>query len=220
MNKLTKRLKLISDLVSGDIIADVGCDHGKLTKELLDKNKINFAYISDISSASLQKAIDLLSSYPTKFQAICCDGLLGYKDAKIDECIIAGMGGYEIMKIIDNSPINIDTFILAPQHDIIELKKYLNNHNFDIDFDIIILDKGKFYNIIKCRRVEYQSQINEFNLYFGKDNFTNPLSDIDKYIDKHLAKFRDIKAKQKSPNDKIDEQIRLFEKAKKELRYE
>ena len=220
MNKLTKRLKLISELVSKDIIADVGCDHGKLAKELLDTNKIKFAYISDISSASLQKAIDLLGGYPTKFQAICCDGLMGYKGCKIDECIIAGMGGYEIMKIIDNSPIDIDTFILAPQHDIIELKKYLNSHNFDIDFDIIILDKGKFYNIIKCRRVKYQVQIDEFNLYFGKDNFVNPLSDIDKYIDKYLAKFRDIKSKQKSSNEKIDKQISLFEKAKKEIRYE
>ena len=218
------RLQEIANQIENvNVVADIGADHGYLTKMLIEQGRAKHVIATDISKPSLQKTEMLAKrfGFENKIETRVGDGLDPiFKEDKVEVCVIAGMGGYEIMKIIDNSPINIDTFILAPQHDIIELKKYLNNHNFDIDFDIIILDKGKFYNIIKCRRVEYQSQINEFNLYFGKDNFTNPLSDIDKYIDKYLAKFRDIKAKQKSPNDKIDEQIRLFEKAKKELRYE
>ena len=63
MNKLTKRLQVIFDLVSSRVIADVGCDHGKLTKALFDENKIDFAYVSDISKLSLEKAIKLLKDY-------------------------------------------------------------------------------------------------------------------------------------------------------------
>lgn len=220
MNKLSKRLNLICDLVNGRVIADVGCDHGKLTRELFDKGKIDYAYVSDISSASLQKAIDLLSPFAGKFEAICCDGLQKYPQVRIDECIIAGMGGYEIMKIMRNAKIDIKTYILSPQHDIIELKEYLIQNNFEIVFDIIILDKGKFYNIIKCNRSNKKCTLDGFSMHFGKDNFVDSRSDICKYIDKNLAKYIEIKNNQKVQNDKIDRQISLLKKAKKELNYE
>ena len=59
MIKISFRLKFISSLVDERIVADVGCDHGKLVRKLFDENKIDFAYVSDISRGSLQKAIDL-----------------------------------------------------------------------------------------------------------------------------------------------------------------
>lgn len=219
MNKLTKRLDLICNLVESRKIADVGCDHGKLTRELFERNKIDFAYISDISNPSLQKAINLLYPYSGRFKAICCDGLQGY-DENIDECIIAGMGGYEIMKIIKNSPIDVKSYILAPQHDIIELKKFLISNYFEIIFDIIILDKGKFYNIIKCKKSTKLCNLSDYDLYFGKENFSNNLSDISKYLDKYLEMFQKIKENQKNIDEELNHKIYLFQKAKKEIDYE
>lgn len=219
MNKLTKRLTLISDLIEEKIIADVGCDHGKLTRFLFDEGKIDFAYISDISEPSLKKAIDILSPYQGRFSSICCDGLKGYESSvQIDECVIAGMGGFEIKKIIENSPISINKYILAPQHDEIELKKYLIENNYKIVFDIIILDKGKFYNIIKCVKCDKKTQISDFNLYFGKDNFTSKLSDLSEFVDKKLEKLLEIRSQQKVKSLELDQKICFFEKAKKELK--
>ncbi len=219
MNKLTKRLTLISDLIDEKIIADVGCDHGKLTRFLFDEGKIDFAFVSDISEQSLMKAIDILSPYQGRFLSICCDGLKGYEsNAKIDECVIAGMGGFEIKKIIENSPITINKYILAPQHDEIELKKYLIENNFKIDFDIIILDKGKFYNIIKCVKSDKKLKADEFDLMFGKDNFTNKLSDLSQFVNKKLDKLLEIKSRQKVKSLELDQKICFFEKAKKELK--
>ena len=63
MNKMSKRLIKISELVSGKIVADVGCDHGKLAKSLLDNKKVDFIYVSDISAESLKKAEVLLANY-------------------------------------------------------------------------------------------------------------------------------------------------------------
>ena len=123
MIKISFRLKFISSLVDERIVADVGCDHGKLVRKLFDENKIDFAYVSDISRGSLQKAIDLLKDKKDKIKAICCDGLSGYDESKIDECIIAGMGGYEILNIIKNSKVDIQKYILAPQHDNLVLKE-------------------------------------------------------------------------------------------------
>lgn len=219
MNKLSKRLNTICSLVESRVIADVGCDHGKLTLELFNKKAIDFAYISDISKPSLQKAIDLLNMNNCKFKAICCDGLEGYRE-DIDECIIAGMGGYEILKIIQNADINVKSFILSPQHDILELKKFLIENKYAITFDIIILDKGKFYNIIKCKKVDKICEMSEFDMYFGKDNFSNNLSDIDKYVDKYLNMYKEIINKNNRLEDNLNKKISLFEKAKKEIEYE
>ncbi len=220
MNKLSKRLTVLSDLVDGKIVADVGCDHGKLVRHLFDEQKIDFAYVSDISQDSLNKAIILLQKYQGKFKAICCDGLTKYGDAKIDQCVIAGMGGFEILNIIDKSNVKIPSYVLSPQHDQIELKKYLVSHNFKITFDIIISDKGKFYNIIKCEKSKETSSYTEFDLMFGKSNFESPLSDIKDYIDYNLKMLYQIKNNQKTTDDKVEKNIRLFEKAKKELNYE
>ena len=214
MNKLSKRLQVIFDLVSSRVIADVGCDHGKLTKALFDENKIEFAYVSDISKLSLEKAIKLLKDYDGKFGAICCDGLSDYKGQDIGECIIAGMGGSEIIKIIENSPIEISKYILSPQHNEIDVKKFMISCGYDITYDIIILDKGKFYNIFKCEKSAEIQEVSDYDLIFGKQNFSSDMSDIKKYVEVYLEKYRKIF--QQNNSQKTENLIKLFEIAKKE----
>ena len=99
MNKLGKRLEVIASLVDRKRIADVGCDHGKLAYYLLDNGISDYAVVSDISRPSLNKAIDILSKTKYNFDYICCDGLSGYSGYNVDQAIIAGMGGDEIIKI-------------------------------------------------------------------------------------------------------------------------
>ena len=38
--KLDKRLRSIVDLVDGDALADVGCDHGKVSIACLDRKSV------------------------------------------------------------------------------------------------------------------------------------------------------------------------------------
>ena len=180
MNKISKRLNVIKSLVDEKIVCDVGCDHGKLAKALIDEKLVDFIYISDISKPSLHKAEILLGDYDN-FKSIHCDGLLGYNGLNIDECIISGMGGDEIINIIKLSPIKINKFILSPQHNIVGLKKFMINNGYKITDDIIIKDKNKFYNIIKfiLGKSDYPS---EFELYFGKINNQSKYSDLDEYV--------------------------------------
>ena len=183
MINLSKRLLSIANVVSGNVIADVGCDHGKLAFYLLETKKCNFAYVSDISKPSLDKAISLLTSKNLSFRAICTNGLKDYNSIdNIDECVISGMGGFEIIKIISNSPININTYILSPQHNIIDVKKFMIENNYFITYDKVIKDENKFYNIIKCEKTNVAKKFNEFDLYFGKNNFEGSLSDFEDYL--------------------------------------
>ena len=138
MIKISKRLLKISELVKGNIVADVGCDHGKLSEYLLKQKLCEKVIVSDISKSSLQKAINLLSKEKLNFESIHCNGLVGYKDKVIDECIISGMGGDEIIKIISSSPIDIKSYILSPQHNIIDVKKFMLDNGFMLTFDKIV----------------------------------------------------------------------------------
>lgn len=170
MCKLPKRLKLIYGLVDEKVVADVGCDHGKLAYELLRSKKCDFVYVSDISAPSLKKAEMLLGEYKN-FEAICCDGLKGYKDKIVDECVISGMGGEEIMGIISSSPIEIDKFILSPQKNEVKVKEFMLNLGYGIEFDKIMFDKGKFYRVFKCVKGSALRPKDKVELEFGADSF-------------------------------------------------
>ena len=61
--KLDYRLSEIASNVTGKVICDIGCDHGKLSYHLLNAGVVDFAYISDISAPSLEKAVNLLNYY-------------------------------------------------------------------------------------------------------------------------------------------------------------
>lgn len=192
MSKISKRLEIITSLVNKKHVCDVGCDHGMLAYNLIKTGKVNKIIVSDISAPSLQKAIDLLTSKNCKFEAICCDGLSEYKDKKVDQCIITGMGGDEMIKIISSSPISVQSFILAPQHNNIGVKKYMIKHGYEIDFDIIILDKGKFYNIFRLNKCETPKKYEDYDLYFGKDNFVDKRSNIKDFVAFETLKIEKI----------------------------
>lgn len=216
MNKLSKRLLTIASLVEGKIIADVGCDHGKLSEYLLEKNIVKKVYVSDISKDSLEKAIKLLSSKNYEFESICTDGLNDYTGINdIDECVIAGMGGVEIINIIKSSPININSFILSPQHNIIETKEFMISKGYDIVYDIIIKDKNKFYTVFKCVKNDSKKEYSTYQLMFGRENFVSEFSDIREYIDYEIKKLNEIK--KNVSNVDVEEKCKLFNMAKKEL---
>ena len=99
---LTKRMKKFADLISKKRIADIGCDHGKITAKLFLENKIDFAIVSDISRPSAEKAKKLLENLGVKaFEMRVGDGLETItKEDKIEAILISGMGGEEIIKIL------------------------------------------------------------------------------------------------------------------------
>ena len=94
---------LCSLLKKADVFADVGCDHGYCSEYMLKNGLCNKAILSDISKGSLQKAETLLFEYVKEGRAVSVlgDGFYGIgKD--VDEVLIAGMGGSEIVSILSD----------------------------------------------------------------------------------------------------------------------
>lgn len=215
MSKLSKRLEKIYNLVSGNIVADVGCDHGKLSHKLLTTDKCKFVYVSDISKPSLEKAEKLLSRYKN-FESIHCDGLKGYTEKNVDECVISGMGGEEIIQIIESSPITIPSYILSPQKNEIKVKEYMMSLGYGIVYDEIVADKNKYYHIFKCERGKESNIVDDLDLIFGRDSFMESNTDLELFIDYEINKNRNILGQvDEKKREEIEKYIATLELAKK-----
>jgi len=151
MIKLDERLQAIADCVDkGAVVADIGCDHGKVVVWLVDKGIARQGLAIDISDACLDKAKHLaqLHCVEDKIKFICDNGL---PDSEyVDNVIIAGLGADEIIKILSKITPKYK-LILCPHKDPAELRKYLANNRYYIYKDFIIKSKGKFYPIIVAK---------------------------------------------------------------------
>lgn len=216
---LTPRLKAVADLITERKIADVGCDHGKLILYLYQNNLIDCAILSDLSEKSLKKAENLLKNDNQLFEFRTGDGLQCYSEQdNLKQIVIAGMGGLEICKIIEESPILIGELILQPQRDNFLLKKFLIDKGYNIAYDKIVKEKSKFYNIIKAK-YEKMETMPLLYMYVGKDNFYNDNEDFKEFLLIRKNKLENIK-KIKSENIKFHEiqnELKYINKAIKKL---
>lgn len=168
-----ERLSKIVDLCpEATVIADIGCDHGYVACELVLENKARMVIATEKSEQCLLKAVALANqiniapfmSFRTGdgFEAIT-------KHDKVDFCVIAGMGGLEIIEILKKRPKHLFDFVLQPMNNVLELRNYLINHHFKILVDKKVCEKGKYYDLI---RVTYgENNFADIEIFFGKSNF-------------------------------------------------
>ena len=156
---LSSRLKKIVELLpTCELLADVGCDHGMVGMTALLQNKAKKVIFIDISQPSLKKAEILAKKNRLldRTSFVVGDGLAGHK---VDCAVIAGMGGKEILKILDDAKDCLpNNLLLNPMRNVDTVRSKLIE-NYFIDYDQKFFDK-KFYDIMLLTR--------------GKDNLTLP----------------------------------------------
>lgn len=176
----SKRIEtLCSLLTTADVFADVGCDHGYCSEYMLQKGLCQKAILSDISKGSLAKAEALLADYirEGKATSVLGDGFYGVpKD--VDEVLIAGMGGSEIVAILSDEKYGFipKRFVFQPMHDGEKLRRYLLAQGAYIERDFTFTDV-KFYDVIVGgNREEKERQQGDMRDYsdaeyeFGREN--------------------------------------------------
>ena len=191
-----ERLEAIVDLCpTTKKIADIGCDHGYVSCELILQNKAEMVIASEKSVACLNKAVALADSINIMpfisfrqgdgFEAIT-------KYDKLNCAVIAGMGGLEIIKILKNRPKKLFDFVLQPQSDVILLRKYLIDNKFNILVDKLVKEGDKYYNVIRVTKGK--CNLADLELYFGKTNFTDNYVVFYEYLTMRQQKLLDFKA--------------------------
>lgn len=137
------------------IIADIGCDHGFLVIEAFEKYHIDKAYAVDNKEGPLNQAIHNIKDKPY-YKNVIFSLSSGIEEIGEDtECVvIAGMGGILITEILDKPLKNVKRLILEPNRDQEDVRKKVVSLGFDIVNEEVIFDKGKYYEIIVCDRVD------------------------------------------------------------------
>ena len=163
MNRFETLFNLIG---SGEVFADVGCDHGYISEMVIKNGKYKKVILSDISSKSLEKSVNLLSKYGDRVKFVVSDGFESYDEIP-NEAIIAGMGGEEIIKILSGK-ILPDSLVLAPQKNTYKVRRFLLDNGYKILKDFTFYSQNKFYDAIKA--VKGEDFYTPDELIFGRDN--------------------------------------------------
>lgn len=153
MIKLDKRLSALLSEIEGEIIADIGCDHGKLSISALLQGKCKKVIAADISASSLEKTVKLAKEYglSDKVETKVSDGFESI-DNDLDTAIIAGLGGYEIREILSRNIPQIKRLILCPHQNASVARTALNEIGYGAVKDYIVKEGSKFYPIIVAEK--------------------------------------------------------------------
>lgn len=158
--RLSARLSAIVSLVDGetkypgDILCDVGTDHAHVPIRLLQEGRISSAVAMDIIPGPLEKARENLELYgvdPGLVRLRLSDGLEAYQAGEADTLVIAGMGGRIMGRILLQEPEKSCSFkemVLQPQADPDYVRRALRRLGLMIDREKIVLEDGKFYQVI------------------------------------------------------------------------
>ena len=155
------------------------------------------AIFSDVSKGSLAKAEKLLAPFVEEGRAVGVlgDGFYGV-DKSVDEVLIAGMGGSEIVAILSDEKYGFipKRFVFQPMHDSEKLRRFLIQKGAYIEKDYTFED-GKFYDVIVGGVEEGQARVayTDAEYEFGKDNLAlmpdafvkrtkKQIANIDKYL--------------------------------------
>ncbi len=141
--------KICAALERCAVFADVGCDHGFMTRYMFRRKLCERAYITDISEGSVRKAARLLEREIAagKCFPVVADGLDGIPE-RCDLVLIAGMGGEEIIKILRRSGLP-QRFVLQPMKNSEKVRQYLLEQGAMLDLDYTFSEGEKFYDLIR-----------------------------------------------------------------------
>lgn len=150
---LPPRLKTIFEFIPPcRFLADIGCDHGFIPIEAVNKGIAKHAAACDISEPSLMKADKNIrfSGLSEVIEARLGGGLapLGCREA--DVIIIAGMGGHLIADILYEGfeKIGGAKLILQPMTNIPDLRRRLTGGGFRITAEKLAKEDRRIYTVI------------------------------------------------------------------------
>ncbi len=160
---MTRLAAVCSLILPARVIADVGCDHGRVAEYVFDSHLSERVIASDISERCLEKAKKRLGGTSVEFAV--CDGLA----YECDEAIIAGMGGVAISDIIENAVHKPDVLILCPHRDCELVRRVAIKNGYAIDVDMLTKERGRIYTVLRARKAGEAVCLSDLQYKFGTE---------------------------------------------------
>ena len=198
---VSERIKCIGDLITkGDVVVDVGADHGLLELYLIAKHK-------DITITAVENKIG-----PYKILESTLRGLKNVKLSLSDgitcvnrdtrTIVIAGMGGINIKNILDAYPEKTKNVkkIIIDAHRYIEIaRETIVNYGFKIKKEKIIYEQEKFYIISEFVKTDKPQKYSKNTMQIGYQLYKDELwpkykEYLIKQNNKTIEKINDLKS--------------------------
>lgn len=155
--ELSSRLQAVTDMVTkGHSVADVGCDHAYISIYLIENEISEKVIAMDVNKGPLEIAKNNIEEkgYGQIIQSRLSDGLEGLSKNEVETIIIAGMGGALTCKILKEGIEKLRTtkeLVLQPQSEFDMVRKFLEEINFQIIKEKMLIDDEKYYLVIKAK---------------------------------------------------------------------
>ncbi len=159
---LTARLSAVARL-AGDAAhyivepctaADIGCDHGYVSIQLIRSGSVSKVIASDVRPGPLERARQniLAEGLSDRIDLRLCSGLSGLAAGEAQIAVMAGMGGRLIRTLLtDNDPfsLGIRALILQPQTEVMQLRRFLREKGWITADELMLTDSGKTYVAVR-----------------------------------------------------------------------
>lgn len=167
-----KRLEAALALLPKEsVLADIGCDHGLLSKAALDTGKAVKVYACDISAPSLEKARAALEGY----NAVCIvsDGL---KNVPNDFTAVAvcGMGAKTMLDILEGYDGDA-TLVLQPQTRASDVRRMMSERGYRIDAEITVCERKRYYSVMRFIKGEWRPTPLQIEFGLNAENGSDPV---------------------------------------------
>ena len=160
---LDARLAAAAELVRpGEPVADIGCDHGKLTAVLAASGKYPKVIGADLRPGPLAKAEQTLEHAGCKDRAELRlgDGLSVLTENEVGSIVLAGVSAQTTWEILEKAPwvftVGGPRIIMIPatRHD--ALRRWLWEHGFSFAADRPVQAAGRWYAVMAA---EYTGRV-------------------------------------------------------------
>ena len=154
--QISRRLSAVAALVSpGQVLADVGCDHGYIPIYLIQKGQIPRAIAMDINQGPLLRAREHIREWGLEdyIETRLSDGVEALKPGEAQCLVIAGMGGPLMEKILtqgENVVKDMKELILQPQSEIGHFRQFLAENGYRIIEEDMVEEEKKYYPMMKA----------------------------------------------------------------------
>ena len=225
--QLSDRLLAIANEVPvGSAVADVGCDHAYTSIYLAEHKKPKHIIAMDVRTGPLGKAKENIKEYGLEnvIETRLSDGLMAVKPGEIDTVVISGMGGALIQKILSEGKEalkNVEYLVLQPQTEKAQLRRYLHTIGMRIKKEVMLIDEGKYYNIVVAKRGEeapYKEEQYEFGkhllnekdsvlkqfLILEQTKINHILGNLENYREKNMERIKELEEKQRLIGDGLE----------------
>ena len=201
--EISNRLKAICDLcLPGQVVADIGCDHGYVSITLTNSGKFEKALAMDINEGPLRLAGQNIALYGDKarIETRLSSGFDKLEKGEADTVIIAGMGGMLVRDILDAGRDKLESvkqLVLGAQSDIDTVRRYITAAGFRIDDEEMLEEDGKYYQLIRAVNAgsDIEGQLSDIEALYGPVLISKKHAVLREYLTKQKAVLTDIKLK-------------------------